>query len=157
VIADAAEQTRAWEEHKQQEKGEQRGLLDGVAQALTALTRADKLQKKAARAGFDWPDIGDVFHKVEEELGELHDEIDRAAARDALLDESGDLLFAVVNLLRHAGIDPEAALRHSNRKFVRRFEKVESLCNDAGMAMSETDPVTLNHYWERVKAAEASR
>jgi len=154
VVADVAEQTRAWERHKQREKGSQESLLDGVPAALPALTRADKLQKKAARAGFDWPVIADVFAKVEEELGELRHEIENGGNQDAVLDEAGDVLFAVVNLVRFAGIDPESALRHGNRKFTRRFKHVEVACKDAGVEMAATELEQLTGYWEQAKAAE---
>lgn len=154
VVADAEEQTREWEKHKQREKGESRSILDGVVTGLPALTRADKLQRKAASAGFDWPDSRGVFAKVSEELDEVREEMQGVIDREALLDECGDLLFAVVNLVRHAGIDPESALRHGNRKFVRRFEKVEASCARSGVAMSATGLDTLNRYWEQAKRTE---
>jgi MazG family protein len=153
-VADAAEQTQAWERHKQQEKGLQRGILAGVANGQPALTRADKLQRKAANAGFDWPDSAGVFAKVEEELGEVREEMTGTVDQEALLEECGDLLFAVVNLVRHAGIDPEAALRHGNKKFIQRFEQVEALCSQAGVAVSSADLETLNAFWEQVKSAK---
>ncbi|MDX1696788.1 MAG: nucleoside triphosphate pyrophosphohydrolase [Thiohalobacterales bacterium] len=152
TVADATAQTREWERHKRREKGGQQGLLTGVTPGLPALMRADKLQRKAAGAGFDWPDIGGVFAKVEEELDELRAELDGTSDPQALLDECGDLLFAAANLVRHAGIDPEAALRHGNSKFVRRFEQVEALCRAAGQDVSTTDADTLDRYWESVKA-----
>ncbi len=110
VIEDAQAQTRAWERHKDRERGKQKSVLDGVPLALPALTRAYKLQRRASRAGFDWPSIHGVSEKVEEELEELNDEINSHAGIDALTDEAGDLLFAAVNLVRHAGVDPEVAL-----------------------------------------------
>lgn len=154
VVADAEEQTREWEKHKQREKGESRSILDGVVTGLPALTRADKLQRKAASAGFDWPDSRGVFAKVSEELDEVREVMQGVIDREALLDECGDLLFAVVNLVRHAGIDPESALRHGNRKFVRRFEKVEASCARSGVAMSATGLDILNRYWEQAKRTE---
>lgn len=153
-VADAEAQTREWEKHKQREQAGEQGTLAGVPVALPALARAYKLQKKAAHAGFDWPDATGVIAKVEEELQELHEEMNRAVDRDALLDECGDLLFAAVNLVRHAGIDPETALRAANRKFIRRFAQVETLCKQAGQAVSSTDLDTLNRYWEQAKSAE---
>jgi ATP diphosphatase len=154
VVADAEEQTREWEKHKQREKGERRSILDGVLTGLPALTQADKLQRKAASAGFDWPDSRGVFAKVSEELEEVREEMQGVIDREALLDECGDLLFAVVNLVRHAGIDPESALRHGNRKFVRRFEKVEASCARSGVDMSAAGLDTLNRYWEQAKLTE---
>ena len=157
VIKTAAAQTLAWEIHKEREKGRQGSVLEGVPLALPALTRADKLQKKASRAGFDWPSIHGVSDKVEEELEELREELQDNAGADALMDEAGDLLFAAVNLVRHAGIDPEAALRQGNRKFSRRFRLVEELCEAAGKTVAETDLDTLDVYWDRVKELEAGQ
>lgn len=154
VVADAEAQTRAWEAHKHREKGVQDSLIDGVPLALPALTRACKLQQKAARAGFDWPDIGGVLAKVSEELDELRDELRSQDNRQALLDECGDLLFAVVNLLRHAGVDPEAALRAGNRKFERRFQRVEALCREAGEDAAGAGMETLERFWQMAKDDE---
>ena len=155
VIADAEAQTLEWERHKQQEKGKNQDILDGVTSGLPALMRADKLQRRAAGAGFDWPDINGVFDKVDEELMELRAELAGPVDPQTLQDECGDLLFAVVNLVRHAGVDPEAALRHGNNKFVRRFARVEAMCRAAGKAVSNTDAETLDQYWEQAKAAES--
>jgi ATP diphosphatase len=155
AVADAGAQTLAWEAHKQREKGEAPvSALDGVPLALPALMRADKLQRKAARAGFDWPDIRGVFDKVEEELEELHAEIEDGLDHDAIRNEAGDLLFAVVNLLRHAGVEPESALRETNGKFTRRFQQVERLCREKGASVAETDLDTLDWYWDQVKLQE---
>jgi ATP diphosphatase len=151
-IADADAQTHAWEVHKQKERGATSGsVLDGVPLALPALMCADKLQKKASRVGFDWPDIRGVFDKVEEEMDELRVEIEDGLDQEALLDEAGDLLFAVVNLVRHAGVEPESALRRANRKFTQRFQQVEQLCHEAGTSVTETDLDTLDGYWDQAK------
>jgi len=157
VVEDAQEQTQAWERHKERERGKQKSVLDGVPRALPALTRACKLQKRASRAGFDWPSIHGVSDKVEEELEELNEEINSQAGIDTLTDEAGDLLFAAVNLVRHAGVDPELALRRGNNKFARRFQQVEKYLRATGQTVSETDLDTLDYYWERVKEQEASR
>jgi len=155
TITDAEEQTRAWERHKAREgKAGNKGILDGVPVTHTALTRACKLQKKAANAGFDWPDTGAVFEKVAEELEELRQEIDTGNEVDNIRDEAGDLLFAVVNLARHAGVDPESALRQANRKFTRRFHAVEKQCRRAGTSVQQADLATLDSYWEQAKLAE---
>ncbi|MGB5541410.1 MAG: MazG nucleotide pyrophosphohydrolase domain-containing protein, partial [Gammaproteobacteria bacterium] len=111
------------------------------------------LQHKAAQAGFDWPDIGGVLDKVIEELAEFRAEIGQRDNRAALLEESGDLLFAVVNLLRHAGVDPETALRAGNRKFERRFEHVEALCRAAGHDVAGAGLETLERFWQLTKDA----
>ena len=152
-IADAEAQTHAWEAHKRRERGVGR-VLDGVPLALPALMRANKLQKKASRAGFDWPDIQGVFDKVTEEMEELRAEIKHGTDREALTDEAGDLLFAVVNLLRHAGVEPETALRCANHKFIRRFQRVEQLCEEAGISVIAADLDTLDKLWEQVKMSE---
>ncbi|HUT42616.1 MAG TPA: nucleoside triphosphate pyrophosphohydrolase [Gammaproteobacteria bacterium] len=157
VVEDAEAQARAWEVHKRRERSArsaQDSLLEGIPLALPALTRAHKLQQKAARAGFDWPDIGGVLDKVIEELAEFRAEIGQRDNRAALLEESGDVLFAVVNLLRHAGIDPEAALRAGNRKFERRFQHVEALCRAAGQDVAGAGLETLEQFWQMTKDAE---
>ena len=156
IIKTAAAQSQAWELHKERERGEQQGILDGIPLALPALTRADKLQKRASRVGFDWPSIHGVSDKVEEELEELREEIHSNAGLDAVMDEAGDLLFAAVNLLRHAGVDPEAALHQANRKFARRFRVVEKLTEAAGSTVTETDLDTLDYYWDQAKALETA-
>ena len=104
--------------------------------------------------GFDWPSIHGVADKVEEELEELSEEINRQSASARLADESGDLLFAAVNLVRHAGVDPEPALRQANSKFTRRFHQVEAFCHEAGQSVSETSLDTLDLYWEKAKRTE---
>ena len=157
TIDTAEAQTHAWEQHKSRERGTQESLLDGVALALPALTRAAKLQRRASRAGFDWPTIHGVSDKVEEELEELCREIADGTDREALVEEAGDLLFATVNLLRHAGIDPESALRRGNDKFSRRFRGIEAMCAKAGRTVADTDLDTLDACWDRVKEQEGSR
>jgi len=157
VVEDAQAQTQAWERHKARERGTQESVLDGVPLALPALTRACKLQKRASRAGFDWPSIHGVSEKIEEELEELNEEINRNADVDTLTDEAGDLLFAAVNLIRHADVDPELALRKGNSKFTSRFQQVEAFLRAAGQKLSETDLDTLDYYWEKAKEQEASR
>lgn len=123
----AEQQTLDWETIKAAERAgkEQKGALDGVAANLPALLRAHKLQKRAARVGFDWPDASHVLAKITEEAAEL-EEARNSKDADALEDEFGDLLFVMVNLGRHLGIEPEAALRRTNAKFTRRFEQVEA-------------------------------
>lgn len=155
VIASVEEQSHAWELHKRRERGAQTGsILDEIPVSLTALTRACKLQKKASAAGFDWPEIHGVFDKIHEELEELRTEIDRGHDAAAIRDETGDLLFAVVNLARHAGVDPESALRQANTKFSRRFRQVEAHCVKAGSNVVDTDLDTLDRYWDQVKLEE---
>ncbi|MBN8431191.1 nucleoside triphosphate pyrophosphohydrolase [Microbulbifer salipaludis] len=141
-----------WEAIKAEErqgKGE-KGTLDGVAVGLPALTRAAKLQKRAAQVGFDWPEIGGVLAKVEEELRELREAIDsgdRAHAREEL----GDLLFSCVNLARHLKEDPEVALRQCNRKFEQRFGAVEAALKARDQQPSDVSLEELDRLWEASK------
>ena len=128
-------------------------VLDGVALALPALSRADKLSRGAAAVGFAWASLDDVVAKVDEELGEV-----RAAVADgeptAVADEIGDLLFTVANLARHLGVDPEEALSAANRKFERRFRGVESLLEADGRTPSQSDLAEMDRLWSEVKARQ---
>lgn len=139
-----------WEARKAAERAAKGAdsALDGVALALPALMRAEKLQKRAARVGFDWPDTAGPRAKVIEEL----DELDAAATAEERLDEAGDLLFAAVNVARRYGVAPEDALRHANAKFERRFRGMEALAGGDFAARSLEAQEAL---WQRVKAAEA--
>ena len=157
-IGPVAAQDRAWEEHKAAERrdraqasGAAESVLDGVALALPALLRADKIQKRAARIGFDWADARPVFGKLKEEIAELETEILKPAECGALEDEMGDILFAAANLARKLDIDPEAALRHATAKFERRFRRVETLAAERS-AGSDLD--SLEALWQQVKRDE---
>ncbi len=163
-IADAGAQTLAWEAQKATERkakamaaGRRAGALDGVPTGLPALTRAIKLQKRAARAGFDWPAESAVM-QIKEKLAEEVAEIESArlsGSRLAIEDECGDLLFVCVNLLRHLDVDPEAALRSTNAKFERRFRTVESKMADEGVAdLAEAGLDRLEAAWQAAKADE---
>ena len=147
----AAQQVADWEAAKAEER---RGrTLDGVALGLPALMRADKLQKRAARVGFDWPDSGGAVAKIAEEAAELADARDRLN-QDAREEEMGDLLFATANLARHLGVDPEVALRRANSKFIRRFRSVEDALNARGCSPDQSDLSEMDALWDAVKAAE---
>jgi nucleoside triphosphate diphosphatase len=157
-IDSVAAQDKAWEEHKASERrdraqasGTAESVLDGVALALPALLRADKIQKRAARIGFDWPDARPVFDKLKEEIAELEIEFEKPGAREAVEDEMGDVLFAAANLARKLNIDPEAALRQATAKFERRFRHVEAL---AAELATGTDLEALEALWQRVKREE---
>ncbi len=113
-----------------------------------------KLQRRAARVGFDWPDAAPVLAKIEEELGELRVEIAAAAPRARLEGELGDLLFAVVNLGRHLGVDGEAALRQTNAKFERRFRAIEAALAAAGRTLEDASLEDLEALWQEAKATE---
>jgi MazG family protein len=154
MVADAAEQTRAWERHKEAErraKGGAQGALADVPLALPALARARKLGARAAQAGFDWPDAAGPRAKIDEELAELDRVTDGAdpARREA---ELGDLLFSVVNLARHLGVDPEAALRRASDRFGRRFEHLERALEARGRRPGEATAAELDRLWEAAKA-----
>lgn len=157
-IDSLAAQDKAWEEHKAAERrdraqasGAAESVLDGVALALPALLRADKIQKRAARVGFDWLDARPVFDKLKEEIAELETELQKPAEGRALEDEMGDILFAAANLARKLDIDPEAALRHATAKFERRFRRVETLAAEHGVG---NDLDALEGLWQQVKREE---
>jgi len=124
--------------------------LDGIARTLPALKRADKVQKRAARVGFDWPDIQPVWGKLTEEIDEVKEALELKDA-DAVTDEIGDLLFTVVNLARHAGVDSESALTQASAKFEQRFRKVESLAQAAGTPLASLELEKLDELWEEAK------
>ncbi len=148
-----AERQRFWEEEKARERSAKGpgGTLDGVAHALPALSRARKLQQRAARVGFDWADIAPVVDKVQEELDEVRAEVRAGTDPRRLAEELGDLLFTVVNLTRHAGVDPEETLRQGNRKFESRFRAVEARLEQQGKRPDECTPEELDALWEQVK------
>ena len=137
-----------WEIIKAEERAANpdKSALAGVALALPALERAAKLQRRAARTGFDWPDVSGPRAKIDEELAELDAETDH----DRKLEELGDLLFAVVNLARHLNIEPEAALREANRKFEQRFRAIEQEPGFADLPLDEKEAL-----WVRAKKAQA--
>ena len=188
----APAQMRSWEAQKAAEReakaeaeGRRPSVLDDVALALPALLRAEKLQKRAARVGFDWPGPEPVFAKVLEEVAELHEAAaaaqarepdepagergadpagsrgqaaqtpgDRAGDRAAVAEEIGDLLFACVNLGRHLGVEPEAALRAANAKFIARFHRVEAALADSGQSAADVGLAELDRLWEDAKRVE---
>ncbi|OYZ91934.1 MAG: nucleoside triphosphate pyrophosphohydrolase [Rhizobiales bacterium 17-65-6] len=127
--------------------------LDGVPVGLPALTRALKLQEKAGRVGFDWNDARQVLAKIREETEEVAEALDAGGA-DAIKDEIGDLLFALVNLARHAGVDPEAALRGTNEKFTRRFAFVEDQLAARGRTPKQASLDEMEAFWVAAKGAE---
>jgi ATP diphosphatase len=130
-----------------------RGTLDGVALGLPALTRAVKLQNRAARVGFDWPSTAEVVDKIAEEARELVEARDRLTAAE-VFEEFGDLLFVVANLARHLRIDPEAAMRAANSKFTRRFAAIESALAARGRRPEDSDLAEMDALWNAAKTAE---
>ena len=141
-----------WEALKAQERAAKgaNSALDGVAGALPALMRAEKLQKRAARVGFDWPDVSGPADKVREEMAEL----DEARDPDHAAEEAGDLLFAAVNLVRKHGIAPEDALRRGNAKFERRFRQMEQIANARGVDFAALSLDEQEALWLEAKASE---
>ena len=142
-----------WEAIKKTEKTERKHVLDGVTQGLPALLRAYKLQSKAAKVGFDWPDVKGVWDKVQEELAELQEALasgDRAAAENEL----GDVLFAIVNYARHQKIEPEVALNGTNNRFAKRFAHVESCVEASGKAWQDFSLDELDQFWDEAKRLE---
>lgn len=154
----AEQQTADWEAIKATERAgnAQSGALDGVAVGLPALLRASKLQKRAARVGFDWPDTGDVIAKIQEEAAELVEARDTLTATEQF-EEFGDLMFVMANLGRHLGIEPEAALRAANDKFTRRFAGVEARLHALGKTPADSDLAEMDALWDAVKADEKAR
>ncbi|MDP5053728.1 MAG: nucleoside triphosphate pyrophosphohydrolase [Congregibacter sp.] len=154
VKPDAAAVKQQWEQIKSRERAEraQHGVLDDVPVALPALPRAQKLQKRAARVGFDWTSAAPVLSKIDEELQELRDAM-TAGSADAIEDELGDLLFTVVNLARHVHVDAETALRRASRKFERRFRAMEADCARRGTALEALDAAAMELLWEQVKTS----
>ncbi len=151
----AEQQTRDWETIKAAERAgkAQKGVLDGVAIGLPALLRAVKLQKRAARVGFDWPDIGPVLDKITEEARELAEARD-TMGHDEVREELGDLLFVMANLARHLDVEPEEALRHANAKFERRFKGIERRLAAEGRAPADATLDEMDAYWEAEKKTE---
>lgn len=164
---DSARVTLLWNEIKRAEKAERakarqaqglpddapKGFLGSVSTALPAFARALKLQEKAAKVGFDWPDSTLVLDKIAEEITEIREAM-AEGQREAIEDEIGDLLFATVNLARHAGIDPEASLQRASRKFERRFLAIETALAAGGKQLHEADLAEMEALWLAAKANE---
>ncbi|MES1195704.1 MAG: nucleoside triphosphate pyrophosphohydrolase [Steroidobacter sp.] len=156
-ISTAQEQTVAWEEHKRRERAgdaESGSVLDNIPLALPALTRAEKLGKRAATIGFEWPDVQGAMDKMAEELHEVQQAVNHQASKAELTDELGDVLFCVVNVCRHLHIDPEAALRSVNEKFERRFRHVESRLQENNQDPKQTPLAVMDGYWDEAKKME---
>jgi MazG family protein len=156
-VGSAEEQRAAWEHHKARERRakDAPGVLDGVARALPALMRAEKLQRRAAEVGFDWSDAGGALAKVDEEAREIEQELEAERPdRHRLTEEVGDLLFACVNLARRLGVDAETGLSVANHKFERRFRAVERALAARGRTPGDADLEEMDALWEQIKAAE---
>lgn len=169
-VADAAAQTRAWERHKAAERAAAAAstatstatsagdngdppasVLDDVPHALPALLRGHKLQKRAALIGFDWPDAAGALDKLDEELAELREAVAEDASADAIADEMGDVLFCCANVARKLGLDAEEVMRQANRKFERRFKRVEELAHSQNQDAAAMPLDALEALWQQAK------
>jgi tetrapyrrole methylase family protein/MazG family protein len=167
-VQDSAEVLENWAKIKVEQEGRKPkdSILDGVSAGLPPLDRAWKLQKKAAKAGFDWPDIEGVTAKIREELDETleaagnmtanaaHNQGNSDAGREALETELGDLLFSVVNLCRYLKVEPSVALRRANGKFIRRFTYVEQKMKESGQELRTENLAVMDQYWNAAKSFE---
>ena len=155
VVANDAEQVLVnWEKLKSEErKAENKSVLSGVPQSMPALLKASRLTEKASRVGFDWRRTEDVFDKLDEEIGELREAV---ASGDAshIHDEIGDLLFTIANIARKVNVNAEEALQSTNRKFMRRFESMESRVRERGQNLDQLELEEMDSLWEEAKAAE---
>lgn len=159
VVSGVEEQTLAWEEGKRDERHAKGGEVDlsalaGIARGLPEWQRAVKLQKRAARVGFDWPDVNPVFDKLHEEIEEVRAEFAAGTGHLELEDELGDVLFVCANLSRHGKVDFGAALRRANAKFERRFRRMEAIAAAEGVSLSSLSLAEQDGYWSRVKREE---
>lgn len=151
-VACADEVTHQWDRIKMDEKGSERraSILDGVPKTLPALARAMEVSKRAARAGFEWPSLDAAFAKLEEEVGELKDEL-RERDAERIAEEIGDLLFTIVNVARWTGVDPEDALRIMIERFSSRFAQIEEAAHAGGRSLEDLSIEEMDAVWDRAK------
>ncbi len=155
----AEDQTKAWENQKAEErksKNNAASILDGVTSGLPALSRAVKLQNRAARVGFDWPDTAQVLDKLNEEMAELSAEMVKSGDQAKVFEEFGDMMFVYANLARHMDIDPETALRSANHKFESRFKQVEQRAKIQNKTLESMTLEEMDQLWDDVKHQEKS-
>ncbi|MCF6306158.1 MAG: nucleoside triphosphate pyrophosphohydrolase [Rhodobacteraceae bacterium] len=154
----AEQQVADWEEIKAKERAGQKqvSVLDGVATGLPGLTRAVKLQNRAARVGFDWPQTDMVLDKIVEETAELVEAREKLTTLE-VEEEFGDLMFVIANLARHLNIDPETALRKANQKFTRRFNAIEAELAKQGSSPAQSNLNEMDALWDKVKAREKAK
>lgn len=152
AAADTGEVLKQWEQIKRAEKGANASIMDGLPAALPALLRAQNAQKKAARVGFDWDAVAPVFDKIDEEVAELREAVEKGEPRP-IEEELGDLLFSVVNLARKLHVDSETSLVAATKKFVDRFRAVEAEITAQGRRVEDASPEEMNALWDRHKAA----
>ncbi len=161
VIATVGAQNSRWEEHKAAERADKKAasgnatsVLDDIPATLPAMKHAEKLQKRAARVGFDWPDAAQVLDKIDEEIGEIKEAMAANAGPARITDEIGELLFACVNLARKANIDPGMALRGTSLKFERRFRRIEELLSGQGKTPAQANLDEMETFWRQAKDEE---
>lgn len=152
VAADAEAVTQNWEQLKMKEG--RVSLFDNMPRALPALQRADRVQEKASKVGFDWRQAEDVWNKVREEIDELHEQVEAGTAKAKIEEELGDVLFALVNYARFIDVAPEEALQRTTNKFIRRFQHVETRLREQGRTFQESDLEEMDRYWDEAKAIE---
>jgi MazG family protein len=155
VVANDAEQVLVnWEKLKQDErKAENKSVLSGVPQAMPALLKASRLTEKAARVGFDWRRTEDVFDKIDEEVAELREAV-AEGDMEHIHEEIGDLLFTIANIARKVNVNPEEALQSTNRKFMRRFESMESRVRERDQNLDQLELEEMDRLWDEAKMAE---
>ncbi len=146
---------RQWESIKKEERGEGSSILDGIPVALPALLRAERLQTRASKVGFDWENPSQVLDKIREELNELEEVLNKS--KEKVTEELGDLLFAVANLARFLKIDPEQALQDCNRKFLQRFRHIETTLRSRGSSVEHAGLAEMDALWEEAKTATGGR
>jgi MazG family protein len=151
-VKNSDEVTQNWEQLKMTEG--RKSLFENMPKALPALQRAERVQEKASKVGFDWEQPDDVFAKVHEELHELRAEVESGEAHEKIEEEFGDLLFALVNYARFIKVVPEEALQRTTNKFIRRFQHIESRLTDQGKTFTDVDLQEMDAYWNEAKAAE---
>ncbi len=151
--ADSDAVLKNWDQIKRAEKGGTESVLDHISSALPALMRAEKVQKRVARVGFDWPDLDGVVEKIREELSEVEAAM-QSGDRAHIETEIGDLLFAVTNLVRKAKFDAELTLQQATNKFIARFQKLESVLKEQGKTFDQTNLAELDAIWNRVKSGD---
>ena len=152
-VADSAEVLRNWDDIKKKEKKSRESVLDGVPKHVPPLHRAYQLQKRAARVGFDWPDMADIYDKLDEEVAEFKEAIE-TGNREHVLEELGDIVFSVVNLARFVKVDPAFALEKTNKQSERRFRIVEEEIESSGRKMKDCTLVEMDEIWNRLRAED---
>ena len=149
--SDAHQVEQNWEQIKLKERGGNRTVLGGVPRTLPALIKAYRIQEKAANIGFDWDDRSQVWSKLSEEIGEFSNEVD-GMSKDRMEEEMGDVLFSIINVARHYGINPENALEKTNAKFIRRFNYLEDHVESSGRKLSDMTLEEMDRYWNEAKS-----